>query len=130
MNIKDRIQQLIDFKRLSVLAFEKSVGLSNGYLRNTANISAENCAKILSTYPDVSAEWLLTGEGEMQKSAQSVGDISNSNVAGVNVSGTEIHISNPGAYNALLETVKTYQKITEKYQSQMDELIALLKKKI
>lgn len=130
MNIKERIRQLIDFKRLSVLAFEKSVGLSNGYLRNTANVSAENCAKILSTYPDVSAEWLLTGEGEMQKSAQSVGDISNSNVAGVNVSGTEIHISNPGAYNALLETVKTYQKITEKYQSQMDELIALLKKKI
>jgi len=130
MNIKERIQQLIDFKRLSVLAFEKSVGLSNGYLRNTANISAENCAKILATYPDISAEWLMKGEGEMQKSAQSVGDISNSNVAGVNVSGTEIRISNPGAYNALLETVKTYQKITEKYQSQMDEIIALLKKKI
>lgn len=130
MNIKERIQQLIDFKRLSVLAFEKSVGLSNGYLRNTANISAENCAKILSTYPDISAEWLLKGEGEMQKSTQQVGDISNSNVAGVNVSGTEIHISNPGAYNALLETVKTYQKITEKYQSQMDEIIALLKAKL
>lgn len=43
---------------------------------------------------------------------------------------TEIHISNPGAYNALLETVKTYQQITEKYQSQMDEIIALLKAKI
>lgn len=130
MGIKERIQQLIDFKRLSVLAFEKSVGLSNGYLRNTANISAENCAKILATYPDVSAEWLMKGEGEMQKHMQAIGDISNSNVAGVNVSGTEIHISNPGAYNALLETVKTYQKITEKYQSQMDEIIALLKKKI
>lgn len=130
MNIKERIQQLIDYKRLSVSAFEKSVGLSNGYLRNTANISAENCAKILASYPDISSEWLLLGQGEMQKAAQQVGDISNSSVTGVNVSGTEIHIFNPGAYNALLETVKTYQKITEKYQSQMDEIIALLKAKI
>ena len=78
----------------------------------------------------VAATWLLTGQGEMQKPAQQVGDISNSNVSGVNVSGTEIHISNPGAYNALLETVNTYQKITEKYQAQMDEIIALLKAKI
>lgn len=130
MGIKERIQQLIDFKRISILAFEKSVGLSNGYLRNTKSISAANCARILATYPDISSEWLLLGQGEMQKATQQIGDISNSTVSGVNVSGTEIHISNPGAYNALLETVKTYQKITEKYQSQMDEIIALLKAKI
>lgn len=67
MSIKERIYQLIDYKHLSVLAFEKSTGLSNGYIRNTANISAKNCAKILSTFPDVSAEWLINGNGGMLK---------------------------------------------------------------
>lgn len=129
MSIKERIHELINFKRLSVLAFEKSVGLSNGYIRNTASISAENCAKILMKYPDISAEWLLKGEGEMLKQAQQVGDISNSNVAGVNVNGTEIHIANPDSFNVFMDTVRTYQRITEKSQSQLDELIAILKAK-
>lgn len=130
MTIKDRIVQLIDFKHISVLAFEKAVGVSNGYLRNTKSISAENCARILATYPEVSSEWLMLGQGKMIKSVQQVGDISNSNVSGVNVSGEGIQISSADAYGTLLETVRTYQRLTEKYQSQMDALIDMLKAKM
>ncbi len=135
-SINARLQEIVDklFNRNSA-AFAQAVGLpptsvANYLNPNVASKPTADKLEAIVSKTGVDGTWLLTGEGEMQKPAQAVGDISNSNVAGVNVSGTEIHISNPGAYNALLETVKTYQKITEKYQSQMDEIIALLKKKI
>lgn len=67
MNIKERTLNLVKSKNLSVNAFEKATGLSCGYLHNTKNYSAEVCAKILKVYTDISPEWLLLGEGEMQK---------------------------------------------------------------
>lgn len=67
MSIKERIYQLINFKHISVLSLEKSCGLSNGYLRNTKSISAENCAKILTKFPDISSDWLMLGQGEIQR---------------------------------------------------------------
>lgn len=73
-------------------------------------------------------EWLRTGEGEMIKNSQSIGDISNSNVSGVNVNGNGIQI-NPNAYDALLKIVEANQKSTEKFQEQMGRLITLLEKK-
>lgn len=139
MGIKERIRQLIDFKRLSVMAFEKSVGLSNGYLRNTANVSAENCAKILSTYPDISSDWLMTGEGEMLRPAprQCAGNVSGHNVCGVNVNGRDIDIKCPTEYEALLGVVKAHNEVVttmqsqlDRAQSQIDELIAMLKTKL
>lgn len=130
MSIKDRIKQLIDYKRISVMAFEKSVGLSNGYLRNTASISADNCAKILTAYPEVSADWLMLGHGEMERPSMQCGDISNSTVSGVNVSGREIHLADPSANSTLLEIVSGFQRTTERQFAQMDELIAILKTKI
>lgn len=64
----------------------------------------------------------------MTKPIQQVGDISNSNVSGVNVSGTEIHI-NPNAYDTLLQIVERNQKVTEKFQEQIDRLISIIEKK-
>lgn len=67
MDVKDRIIQFIEFKGVSINAFEKSIGASKSYISNTKNISAEVASNILLIYSDLSAEWLLTGEGEMIK---------------------------------------------------------------
>lgn len=75
-----------------------------------------------------SDNWLISGEGEMLQPAQNMGNISNSNLTGVNVNGKEIHI-NPDAYNTLLKIVENNQKSTEKFQEQIDRLITLLEKK-
>lgn len=75
-----------------------------------------------------SDDWLLHGEGEMLHPLQKVGDISNSNVSGVNVSGTDIHI-NPDAYSTLLEIVKANQKTTEKFQEQIDRMLSIIEMK-
>ncbi len=136
--INERLQEVVDelFNGKSN-EFARAIGLPPTTVANYLNSkvaskpSADKLEAIVSK-TGVNGSWLLTGEGEMLSPhmAQAVGDISNSNVAGVNVSGKEIHISNSEAYNALLETVRTYQRITEKYQSQMDELIAILKAKL
>jgi len=69
--IIERIALLVKNKRVSTRAFETSIGASNGVIRrailNNTDISAEWLAKIIESYPDVSADWLLTGEGEMIK---------------------------------------------------------------
>lgn len=62
------------------------------------------------------------------ESTNSVSNVHNSNLTGVNVTGKDIHI-NPDAYNTLLKIVENNQKSTEKFQEQIDRLITLLEKK-
>lgn len=66
-----RIKQYIDNKGISIHAFEKSVGFSNGafssQLRNNRTIGIDKLENILKKYADINVEWLLTGKGEMLK---------------------------------------------------------------
>ena len=39
-----------------------------GQINGTRNITAETIGRVLETFPDISAEWLLRGEGNMYKS--------------------------------------------------------------
>lgn len=68
----NRLKKYIDYKGISVSAFEKSIGMSNASfgksLKNGGSIGGDKLEKILSVYPDINAEWLLTGGGEMLKS--------------------------------------------------------------
>lgn len=67
MDIKDRIIQFIEYKNISINAFEKSIGASKSYISNTKSISAEVASNILRSYSDLNPGWLLTGEGSMLK---------------------------------------------------------------
>lgn len=51
---------------LSVSAFEKSVGLPNGYISKIKkNIGQDKLEQILRVYPQLSSSWLHYGQGEM-----------------------------------------------------------------
>lgn len=67
-----RIKEFIDKNGLTVKDVEKKIGMSNGSLgsqiKNNKSIGSDKIENFLSTYPDVSAEWLLRGEGYMIKS--------------------------------------------------------------
>lgn len=67
MTIKDKIQQYIDYKGISIYRLEANAELSKGYWAKTKSISADVAMKISRIYTDLSAEWLLRGEGEMIK---------------------------------------------------------------
>jgi len=71
--LSERIKKIIDYKGLTINKFSESVEASNSYfnkvLKNNTSIGSDRLEKIIRTYPDISPEWLLTGEGEMIKNA-------------------------------------------------------------
>ena len=68
-NTLQRLKKFIEFKKLSISSFEKSVGFSNGsfasQLKNNKTIGVDKLEKILNVYPELSSEWVLTGKGDM-----------------------------------------------------------------
>lgn len=69
--VLERIKEFIDYKGLSIAAFERSIGMSNASfgksLKNKGAIGSDKIENILFKYKELSAEWLLTGNGEMIK---------------------------------------------------------------
>ncbi|MCF0219110.1 MAG: transcriptional regulator [Muribaculaceae bacterium] len=67
--ILQRLKTYIDNRGISIAAFEKSVGMSNASfskaLKGGGAIGSDKLENILSVYCDISAQWLLTGEGDM-----------------------------------------------------------------
>lgn len=68
----ERIKQIINYTRLSERAFAESIGVKqntlNQQIKGERSISLDTVCKILISYEDVSAEWLIRGEGEMLRS--------------------------------------------------------------
>jgi len=71
MKIIDRLAEYIRFKGISLNAFDKSVGLSNGYIgkqiTKRASIGSDILENIFCTYADLSIVWLMSGAGDMIK---------------------------------------------------------------
>jgi hypothetical protein len=69
MKAIERLMQYIDYKGFNKRAFEIDNGLSNGYLgkqlTRNADLGEGVLMKIVENCPDLSPEWLLTGNGEM-----------------------------------------------------------------
>lgn len=69
--ILERLKEYIDYRGISVAAFERSIGMANASfgksLKNKGAIGTDKLEKILSTYPEISPAWLMTGEGDMLK---------------------------------------------------------------
>lgn len=69
-NIIDRIKLIISLSGLTVNSYAQKIGVNPQTLYKYIGgrmPAVESLQKILSSYPDVSAEWLLMGEGEMKK---------------------------------------------------------------
>jgi len=70
--ILERIKQYIDYKGISISAFEKSIGMGNASfgksLKNGGAIGTDKLENILLIYPEISPDWLLTGTGKMLRS--------------------------------------------------------------
>lgn len=68
MSIKKRLDLIVRELGLSGRAFEKECGLANGsYASIRDGVGADKLNKILLRYPQISADWLISGNGEMMK---------------------------------------------------------------
>ena len=79
-------------------------------------ISQNFIDKLCSLDSNINKVW-LSGEGEMFRNYQKIGNIDNSNVVGANVNGTGINIS--GTSSELIDVIKEQQK-------QIGELIGII----
>lgn len=70
--IISRIKEIIDYKGISVRRFCMEIGVANGFLDKVKDVGSEKLLKILNTYPEISPEWLLTGQGPMLKESVSI----------------------------------------------------------
>lgn len=69
--LKDRILQIAAKYNISMRKLERLSGLTQGVLSNMGmDTGSDKVAKVLAAFPEVSAEWLLTGKGNMTKEGQ------------------------------------------------------------
>lgn len=75
-NFIERLQYFMENKGINDNQMTVAAGLSVGLLgklkKNGKGMSSVNIEKILSSYPELNAEWLLTGKGDMIKENNSI----------------------------------------------------------
>lgn len=77
LTIKERILAYLDFKGIKKVDFFDATSIKDSNFKGKnlqSQIGGDMIVKILTTYPDLSAEWLLTGKGDMLKNDAPVGD--------------------------------------------------------
>ncbi len=68
--IKQRVIQLIEYKKISKENFFKKIGSTSANFRGNPQktpLNSDTIVNIISEIPDVNIEWLLTGKGSMLK---------------------------------------------------------------
>lgn len=65
--IKENLLQFIDYKGINKSEFYAQTGISNGVLTQKNGMSEEGILRTLSTFPELNAEWLILGVGDMIK---------------------------------------------------------------
>lgn len=113
---KERLKSFINYKKINVSAFEKSISASNGYVNNIVDtLSTVKIKVIQETYPDLNLTWLLTGVGEMI-----IDDNSNT----VDISNSYLKLN----YKISTKNIEIIlSKLNEIHNTQI-EIISLLKK--
>ena len=64
-----RIQRFAQLSQLSIGKFEEAAGINHNVIQNAiqrnSHMSDDTLAKIMTTFPELSIKWILTGKGEM-----------------------------------------------------------------
>lgn len=120
--VKEKILQFIDFKGISKYKFYRDTGIANGILSQKGGISEENMLKTLSYFPEINANWLLTGEGEMIK--ENHNNMTNNSISSSNVQQGN-HIND---VSVIIKVQENFQRMIEKRDEQIDRLIAIIEK--
>ena len=71
--ILDRIEQFAEKQGIKIGALEKKIGASKGVLSRAiaqkTDIQSKWLSKLVENFPQIDANWLLTGEGSMYRSS-------------------------------------------------------------
>ncbi len=73
--IKERIIQLVEFKKVNKERFFSKIGTTSSNFRGIAKntpLNSTTIANIFSEFPDINLKWLITGEGSMFEGIQNI----------------------------------------------------------
>jgi hypothetical protein len=112
MSIVDRIELIINNLDISTRNFEANIGVAYGTVQkpitNNKTVGSDVLSKILITYPELSAEWLMRGEGEMlinvDNSTKNAVNSNNINNGNSNING-DFTLNTNVEHNTLVEEV-------------------------
>lgn len=75
-NIKERIIYFIENEKIKKVHFFNEIGVTSANFRGNqikTSLSSNTIEKIITLYPHLNVEWVLTGKGEMYKNQEEVG---------------------------------------------------------
>lgn len=123
--LRDKIWVLIHHYNHSVNSFANTIDVTQQTLNaqtKTAPISLSVIAGILKYYPEISAEWLLRGEGNMNRGESASGGIATASgansVAAIN---SEVHSG--AEYRALQDKIQMLQQLLDEKERTIRILI-------
>lgn len=80
--VKDRLKNFIAYHNMSIRSFQEAANLSNSFVASIdQSIAPKTQKKIQAAFPDLNMAWILTGEGDMLRPAQTTIN-GNNNVLG------------------------------------------------
>jgi plasmid maintenance system antidote protein VapI len=135
MEASEILNKLLIYSNLNAKAFSEKIGLYRPQAiydiqkGKTRTISPAMKDKIVSVFSEVNTVWLLTGEGEMLKNNQQIGDVTSSTIIGANVNGNGIKITH-NDLSGMIELQKGYQDMIKKSQEQIDRLIGIIEQNV
>jgi transposase len=70
MSVKERLIEFVKYKGISNSEFCRRIGVSNAFISSMVkSIQPDKLKSITSSFPELNTGWLMTGEGEMLKDA-------------------------------------------------------------
>lgn len=90
------------------------------------NVSQRCINGLLTTFPEINADWLRTGEGEMLKNTSAVAENHSISIAGEEIKENNIRVNTDETIAKLIAEVSAQRKLTEIALKQNSDLIALL----
>lgn len=101
MSVSERIRTFIISKGIHVSDFERICGLSNGAVSKMGDGTRRSTIdKISVAFPELNKYWILTGEGDMLKSAQGQVVHGNNNIVQVTSGGNNTNITSQNEDNS------------------------------
>lgn len=118
-NVKERLLFYLSSKHLNKSAFGASIGASSSFVDAIrSSISPEKLERIIDEYPDLDIVWLLTGRGQMLKSAEQ--ESKNNTVP------FDVHHNGVVNINTLNEKLESIQKELADMKEERKQLLAII----
>lgn len=129
--VLQRVNEFILNSGISITSLSKTFGIVqttlNRQIKGETQLSASTIEALLTNYPNISAEWIMRGEGAMERTCQQIGDITNSSAIGNNVNGSGNKISH-NDISDFIDIQKGYQDMIKKKDEQIDRLLNIIEK--